>query len=251
VQHCILAPLTPFYFATMAGKDEPQEEIAAVPVGEEIEVAPQQHSKVEMGEYESKQDISHVEQVLSGPDALAKDNMDITRVDKEVQAYAAHSQVVIDDATDKRLKRLIDRRVLMIMIITYFLQALDKGTMSFSAIMGIKEDANLEDGQKVSETCRHSIFSLLGMLTLGLLIVLLVNHVYLHRCSHRRVSHKLDHPKSSNRKVLGHQHLPLGYDSGTSRSLPQLRWVGGCPYAPGYFRGMLSTYFRDPFVDVV
>jgi hypothetical protein len=62
----------------------------------------------------------------------------------------ASSGVVVSEADDKRLKKMIDRRVLVIMILTYFLQALDKGTMSFSSIMGIKTDAHLEDGQKVS-----------------------------------------------------------------------------------------------------
>ncbi|KAJ5467909.1 hypothetical protein N7475_005661 [Penicillium sp. IBT 31633x] len=128
----------------------PHQGIEKVPSKEVIEVVDEKHPKVDMGEYGSKQDISHVEQALSVSDDLAKDNMDINRVDKEIQAYAAHSQVEIDEATDQRLKRLIDRRVLFIMICTYFLQALDKGTMSFSAIMGIKEDANLEDGQKYS-----------------------------------------------------------------------------------------------------
>lgn len=130
----------------------PQQGIEVVPVEEGIEVTSgkREFKDVDMGEYKSKQDISHVEQVLSCSDDLAKDNMDITRVDKEIQAYAAHGQVEIDEETNKRLKKLIDRRVLVIMICTYFLQALDKGTMSFSAIMGIKKDANLEDGQKVN-----------------------------------------------------------------------------------------------------
>ncbi|KAG0159683.1 hypothetical protein PDIDSM_7206 [Penicillium digitatum] len=131
------------------GKDHPQQGIETAPV-EGNEVVHKRHPKIDMGEYESKQDISHVEQVLSASDDFVKDNMDITRVDKEIQAYAAHSQVEIDDATNRRLKRLIDRRVLVVMIFTYFLQALDKGTMSFSAIMGIKDDANLNDGQKYS-----------------------------------------------------------------------------------------------------
>ncbi|KAJ5795872.1 uncharacterized protein N7518_004412 [Penicillium psychrosexuale] len=131
------------------GRDDPQQGIESVPV-EGTEAVHQQHPKVIMGEYENKQDISHVEQVLSASDDLAKDNMDITRVDKEIQAYAAHSQVEIDDATNTRLKRMIDRRILVVMICTYFLQALDKGTMSFSAIMGIKDDAHLKDGQKYS-----------------------------------------------------------------------------------------------------
>ncbi|KAJ5771590.1 hypothetical protein N7520_002119 [Penicillium odoratum] len=108
---------------------------------------------VEMGEVMAKhdlQDISHVERVLSPGDDLKKEDMDLTRVDKEIQMYAARGQVVVDEATNKRLKRMIDRRVLVIMICTYFLQALDKGTMSFSSIMGIKKDAHLEDGQKYS-----------------------------------------------------------------------------------------------------
>lgn len=141
----------------------PHQGIEKVPSKEVIEVVDEKHPKVDMGEYGSKQDISHVEQALSVSDDLAKDNMDINRVDKEIQAYAAHSQVEIDEATDQRLKRLIDRRVLFIMICTYFLQALDKGTMSFSAIMGIKEDANLEDGQKVCHT--PCLFRLINILT--------------------------------------------------------------------------------------
>lgn len=130
------------------GDAHPQGGIETVPVNAGIEMAPTQEKDIDMGEYKSKQDISHVEKILSG-DELAKDNMDITRVDKEIQAYAAHGQVEIDEETNKRLKKQIDRRVLVIMIFTYFLQALDKGTMSFSAIMGIKTDANLEEGQKV------------------------------------------------------------------------------------------------------
>ncbi|KAL3493290.1 major facilitator superfamily domain-containing protein [Aspergillus germanicus] len=45
---------------------------------------------------------------------------------------------------------MIDRRVLVIMVCTYFLQALDKGTMSFASIMGIREHAGLLDGNKYS-----------------------------------------------------------------------------------------------------
>jgi hypothetical protein len=59
-------------------------------------------------------------------------------------------RVEVSEEDNKRLKKMIDRRILVIMILTYFLQALDKGTMSFSSIMGIKTDANLENGQKVS-----------------------------------------------------------------------------------------------------
>lgn len=105
-------------------------------------------------ETEAKQarDISHVEQVLSQTDDLKKDDMDYSRVDKEVQEYANRAQVDIDEATNIRLRRMIDRRVLAIMICTYFLQALDKGTMSFASVMGIIQDT----GMHGNEVC-HSL----------------------------------------------------------------------------------------------
>ncbi|KAJ5701045.1 hypothetical protein N7488_008593 [Penicillium malachiteum] len=110
----------------------------------------QSQPELEMDHYKAKEDIAHVERVLSPTDDLKKEDMDFSRVDKEIQMYVSRGQVEIDEATNKRLKRMIDRRVLVIMICTYFLQALDKGTMSFASIMGIKTDAHLEDGQKYS-----------------------------------------------------------------------------------------------------
>lgn len=66
-----------------------------------------------------------------------------------------------------------------------------------------------------------SFFSInsINILNLFLSIVLLVDYVYLHRRSHRRISHQLDHPKSPTRQVLGNQHRPVGYDPGTPLSL--------------------------------
>jgi hypothetical protein len=46
---------------------------------------------------------------------------------------------------------MIDKRVLVIMIATYFIQAIDKGTLSFASIMGIIPDTKLV-GQQVSES---------------------------------------------------------------------------------------------------
>ncbi|KAK7424166.1 hypothetical protein QQZ08_008772 [Neonectria magnoliae] len=68
-------------------------------------------------------------------------------VDKEVAQYASDTRVEIDDATSVRLKKMIDRRVLLVMVVTYFTQSLDKGTLSFASIMGIREDANLHSNQ--------------------------------------------------------------------------------------------------------
>lgn len=98
---------------------------------------------------EMKREISHVERALSPSDNLSKPPNDISNIDHEVLEYASNAHVNIDEPTSRRLRRMIDRRVLVIMIITYFLQALDKGTMSFASIMGIREQTGL-DGQKYS-----------------------------------------------------------------------------------------------------
>lgn len=98
-----------------------------------------------------KHNVSHVERALSS-DGCKKDGIDYSRIDKEVQEYALRGQVEVDEATSKRLRRMIDKRVLVIMIFTYFLQALDKGTLSFSSIMGLREEFGLigdKGGQQV------------------------------------------------------------------------------------------------------
>jgi hypothetical protein len=80
----------------------------------------------------------------------AKEHMNYDRVDAELAKYANAVAVDISPEENARLKKLIDRRVLPIMIFTYFLQALDKGTMSFTGIMGIREDIPvLQDNSKV------------------------------------------------------------------------------------------------------
>jgi MFS family permease len=95
-----------------------------------------------------KNDIAQLEETVSHPDELNKDHIDYNRIDKELAQYASASKIEISPEEDKRLKRMIDRRVLSIMVFTYFLQALDKGTMSFAAIMGIQEDLDLARGQR-------------------------------------------------------------------------------------------------------
>ncbi|KAK7203701.1 major facilitator superfamily domain-containing protein [Myxozyma melibiosi] len=82
----------------------------------------------------NKLDVAHIDDF---------DHVHVERVDKEVAQYVLDEAVVIDDETNSYLKRKIDRRILPVMIITYFLQALDKGTLSFASIMGIKEETNL------------------------------------------------------------------------------------------------------------
>lgn len=80
---------------------------------------------------------------------LVKDHMDYELVDKEVAQYANEVIVEIDEATNKRLKKLIDKRIMAVMIVTYLIQTLDKGTLSYASIMGIQTDLHLV-GQQVS-----------------------------------------------------------------------------------------------------
>ncbi|KAF2135722.1 uncharacterized protein K452DRAFT_260245 [Aplosporella prunicola CBS 121167] len=102
------------------------------------------------GEKETS-DVAEVERVLSGTDAdLKKEHLNYDRIDKELAQYANAERIEISPEENRRLKLAIDKRVLPIMVFTYFLQALDKGTMSFTSIMHLREDLNLLDGQKYS-----------------------------------------------------------------------------------------------------
>lgn len=78
---------------------------------------------------------------------VSKDRTNYDRVDEELAKYAADLPVHIDEETNKRLKKSIDKRVLVIMIVTYFLQSVDKGALGFASIMGLQEDTGLHGTQ--------------------------------------------------------------------------------------------------------
>lgn len=97
---------------------------------------------------EIKNDSANVERVLSTDEKL--DHINYDRIDDEIAKYANAEAIEISPEENQRLKRMIDRRVLPIMVFTYFLQALDKGTMSFASVMGILKDIpELNEGQNV------------------------------------------------------------------------------------------------------
>ncbi|KAF5370127.1 hypothetical protein D9758_001202 [Tetrapyrgos nigripes] len=70
-------------------------------------------------------------------------------IDSEVAQFFAQNgtdaskPIVIDEATNKRLRTMIHKRVLVVLVVTYFAQTLDKGTINFASIMGIREDTHL------------------------------------------------------------------------------------------------------------
>ncbi|EHK96713.1 putative Uncharacterized transporter [Glarea lozoyensis 74030] len=59
-----------------------------------------------------------------------------------------HEQAIeIDEETDKRIRRKIDWHILPWMCTLYLLQYMDKVTLSYAAVMGIKEDTHLTASQ--------------------------------------------------------------------------------------------------------
>ncbi|CAN8100739.1 unnamed protein product [Discula destructiva] len=90
------------------------------------------------------EDIDKAERVLSTDEVeFAKIRPDYDKIDKEVAQYASDTRIYISPEKNAELRRKVDKRVLLVMIGTYFLQAIDKGTLSFASIMGIREDTNL------------------------------------------------------------------------------------------------------------
>ena len=61
----------------------------------------------------------------------------------QTAAYAGITATFIDEDTNKRLFWTVNKRILACMLGTYFCQSLDKGTLGFASIMGIKKDAHL------------------------------------------------------------------------------------------------------------
>ncbi|KAJ5896792.1 uncharacterized protein N7473_006191 [Penicillium subrubescens] len=97
--------------------------------------------------------MAKASEINEAPEAVemdvVKEHMNYDLIDREVAEYANATIVEIDEATNRRLKRLIDTRVMVVMVITYLIQTLDKGTMSYASIMGIQEDNHLV-GQQYS-----------------------------------------------------------------------------------------------------
>lgn len=81
-------------------------------------------------------DADKVERVMSADEVeFAKEHQNYDKLDKELAEYVSDARIEISPEKNAELRRMIDKRVLTIMVGTYFLQAIDKGTLSFSSIM--------------------------------------------------------------------------------------------------------------------
>ena len=118
----------------MIASDNPREDIAG---GSNMATGPDAQPR-------QNAEPDKVERVMSADEVeFAKDHQDFSKVDKELAQYVSDVRIEISPEKNAQLLKMIDKRVLSVMVATYFLQAIDKGTLSFASIMGIREDTNL------------------------------------------------------------------------------------------------------------
>jgi len=74
----------------------------------------------------------------------SKGVQDVTGKDRAAELINnAGQRVVVSEADNKRILRKIDLMILPIMLFVYFLQQLDKSTLSYASVFGLVKDANL------------------------------------------------------------------------------------------------------------
>ncbi|KAK4143438.1 major facilitator superfamily domain-containing protein [Dichotomopilus funicola] len=99
--------------------------------------------------------MDHAPDVEAGPAKSAIDHNDDAAeshgLDKATvflkQVGKAGHQVVVSHADSRRVAKLIDRRILPILLFIYCLQSLDKNTLSYASVFGLIDDTHLEGDQ--------------------------------------------------------------------------------------------------------
>ena len=165
------------------------------------------------------------------------------KIDQELAQYTAESRIELSPERDRELRVKIDKRVLSVMICTYFLQAIDKGTLSFAAIMGLLPDTGLArpDGSptaQVSPTvpptskrqAQKSPGSRMITWLVGGFLVCLVDDLHLHCHPRRRVPPELHYCPSPHCQISQLQHHRMGHHPRLPRRLHQLSGPGHCPH---------------------
>lgn len=67
-----------------------------------------------------------------------------SNADKAAQFIATHGTTTFDYEEERRVLKMIDSRVLPLILGAYFFQQLDKSSLSYVSIFGLVEDANLQ-----------------------------------------------------------------------------------------------------------
>lgn len=72
-----------------------------------------------------------------------------THLDDNYEVYKTSKELQVDSAEVKRVLRKIDFRIIPILFVTYMLQYLDKNSINFASVYGLKAGTHLE-GQDYS-----------------------------------------------------------------------------------------------------
>lgn len=75
------------------------------------------------------------------PKSIGKHAID---ADQAIIAISGLENVEIDEATNRRLLKRIDRHLMPLLCVVYALNFIDKSTLSFASIMGMKDDIGLK-----------------------------------------------------------------------------------------------------------
>jgi hypothetical protein len=89
-----------------------------------------------------QQDINkaHVET----SESIHKPAKNVRGKDKAAELLAANDRIVLTSEDNKRVLRKIDLVILPILLSVYFLQSLDKTTLSYASVFGLIKDAKLD-----------------------------------------------------------------------------------------------------------
>lgn len=74
----------------------------------------------------------------------------VKAIDKDADAalqFLSQGTIHIDEETDKRIRRTIDWHIMPWMFGIYMLQYLDKTSLTYAAVMGIRPDLNINSVQ--------------------------------------------------------------------------------------------------------
>jgi hypothetical protein len=101
------------------------------------------------GSLDAKDNVEAVETLPAKKQAYRDD--DLTGKDRAAEFLRnnAHEPVIVSPEDNKRILRKIDLTILPIMLVVYFLQQLDKSSLSYASVFGLIDHANLK-GQDYS-----------------------------------------------------------------------------------------------------
>ncbi|KAF8861431.1 hypothetical protein BDZ45DRAFT_740201 [Acephala macrosclerotiorum] len=87
---------------------------------------------------------TNIETIEDTPKYEAFETENVAGKDRAAELLqSSHEQIIVSEADNGRILRRIDLMVLPIMLGVYFLQQLDKSTLSYASVFGLVKDAHL------------------------------------------------------------------------------------------------------------